>query len=352
MSLDFPGGLVIPYLPDYANAAPDFVNSTLNSGTTKVAFVFMSPVTDTLEWFEWRQTSNAVTPTNGVRFSIQGLTGDDPDGTDQVFADVTSGFGANAWLVPANALTSTGAGGGTKLSLTAGTQYAAVAKLPTYVAGSITMTTNNLANSQVGLTALNYCDVFAASWARNANTASIAFKFTNAGYYPIAPNVFPVKTLTSTAFNSGSTPDEIALAFIPAANCYFSGVVFRADLDAAATVSLYSGTTAIAGPIGFTGRQVTTGGYALFPFPATLLSGGSVYRVAIAPSSGSNITLYSWSANSASLMAAAAGGTGMYYSSRTNAGAWTDDTASRPWAAVLLNGFTTYQPGAEVSYPG
>lgn len=349
--LSLPGGFIAPYLPDFAASAPGFINSVMNDGGDRVAFIFIAPTTGTLDWFEFRQGTNGTSPTNGIRFAIQGLTGNDPDGTDQVWRDVTTGFGAGAWLAPSAVMTNTGAGGGTQLTLTQGSQYAAVMYMPSFSAGNVTMSQLDLQNALFGPTLIQYCDIFATTWTRNFNTGCIALKYST-GYEIIAPNVFPISALNTVTFNSGSTPDEIALRFQLTANAYVGGAVIRADLDAAAEINLYSGTSVIAGPVTLNGGRVNTaGGYAYVPFPSTYLTANTTYRLAIKPTTGSSIAIYNFDVASAGLMAAAPGGAEWYYSARTDAGAWSDTTTKRLWAAILLTGIDSIPAGAEVSYP-
>ena len=72
---------------------------------------------------------------------------------------------------------------------------------------------------------------------------------------------------------------------------------------------------------------------------AVELHAGQVYRLAVKPSSGTSVAMRSLTLPSSDYCAAEIGGAEFYQSTRTDAGAWSDDQASKPPMALMLAGF-------------
>ena len=67
------------------------------------------------------------------------------------------------------------------------------------------------------------------------------------------------------------------------------------------------------------------------------MSADTTYRLAVKPTTATNVSLYSFSVNAAAIMAAFVGGTQWYQSTRTDAGAWTDSTTNCPFIGLHLS---------------
>lgn len=149
----------------------------------------------------------------------------------------------------------------------------------------------------------------------------------------------PCKAITSTAFNSGSSPNEYALRFVlPAGwgNTFrLRGGVFSINQVTGHNikVALYSGTTE-QNNITFDTTISASGVMRIHvPFDdASLvdLSFGTEYRLALAPQDSTNQTIYILEVETASDFAAWPCGTEFYLSTRTG-GAWGDNPAKRPF---------------------
>lgn len=147
-----------------------------------------------------------------------------------------------------------------------------------------------------------------------------------------------------TAFNSGSTPDEIALKVTPTSALSAVGICSENPYSAAGgdfEYVLYDGTTAlstIAVDVDNLFTSSATAIYcALFPSAQTL-SIGTGYYVSVKPTTANNVRTLSYGAANSAYWAALAGGNNTRYASRTNAGAWTDDNTARPAIWLLING--------------
>jgi len=164
---------------------------------------------------------------------------------------------------------------------------------------------------------------------------------------------FPVKTIYLTQIHVNSTPDEQALAFsLPTGFCSTYKVLgIRIGGGTPSTgktviVTLYSGTTPL--------QQITwdadvgsnVGSYSVMPMlfdEATLsvLDAGTTYRIGFAPQETLNyFSMHGLTAGAAADLSAYPLGTAWYLSTRTDSGAWNDDTTTRPLAELILDDIT------------
>lgn len=199
-----------------------------------------------------------------------------------------------------------------------------------------------------------------SSWATALGRCVFAVKSSTAIYG------FPCCLVTTTNFSSDSTPDEYALAFTIPALWFssFSVLGVRAVLQTPAAgktvlVSLYAGTTSLQSVTWDSDQEISNGAggrvVELYFSDTTLatLTPGTVYRVGFAPQqTATNLNIPSLGSTAAGDLAGWPFGTTCYLSTRTNGGAWTDDTTKRPYLEVILDtvtGGTVGGPSAEVS---
>jgi hypothetical protein len=176
---------------------------------------------------------------------------------------------------------------------------------------------------------------------------------------------FPVVGIGEAQFSSNSTPDEYALAFaLPGTGTTYQvrGVRFLGAAPAAGKTGrfrLYSGTTALQsytldGDLLGNPAQGDRFQEVLFADATlTALTGGAVYRIGYeAMEVSGNLRLRTISAASAADLAALPGGANYYLSTRTDSGAWTDDTAQRPVMELLVEDITepTAGPGGGTTF--
>lgn len=162
----------------------------------------------------------------------------------------------------------------------------------------------------------------------------------------------PLQSVTNQAFNQTSTPDEYAIAFTPTAgwgNTFLVGGVRleRCAVIAATTLNarLYDGTTAIQSIAQDADMDAAASSQAarewLFPESSlTALSFGSTYRVGIATASNTNMAVTNLGVAAAADWDAWPYGQTFFMSTRTDAGAWTDDATRRIWGELLLADWT------------
>lgn len=186
---------------------------------------------------------------------------------------------------------------------------------------------------------------------RSSSTACFAYSSATAVYGMPLKAVFAPAVITQS-----TTPDEYATMFaVPAnlgASYQVAGIMIRALLPAAKTmkVQLYSGTTVLQTitydtDITVAGSERTH----LFMFTETTLVDlqfGQPYRIGFQPQDAAgNYTFYGYTQDSNAEWGAYPLGIDWSSSSRTDAGAWTDDTATRLICMLLLKEIKKPAPG-------
>jgi hypothetical protein len=198
-----------------------------------------------------------------------------------------------------------------------------------------------------------------ATWAADVGVPLFGYKSSSKSYG------LPAKSHTATSFSSNSTPDEYALAFtIPSSWCStFTVMGVRAALvgpnsGKSTKAILYTGTTVLQEVTWDSDSSRANGNSGsiveLFFTDTTLstLTAGSLYRLSFQPQDTSNsVAVPTVDFTSAQDAAAPLGGANCYLSTRTDAGAWSDDTTKRPMIEVILGDMTGGGGGGEVAYP-
>lgn len=339
---DINGGFWYPAPPNPSSSVPALAASLLDASAEKLAFVFVVPKTGTLDLFEFKTGSVLNNPDNGIRLSFQDLDANgDPDGTQDQFRDITGAISANTWQVP-GLITSDGTDTGTKRSVTAGQKLACVIEFVSFVASD----SFQVQNFAVSATPADYADGgsysdhLTASWSKTGIYPNLALKYETTGYVPITEFINPIHTINSRTYNSGSTPDEIALRFQPPTTVECDGFWLRGDIDNDGDVVLYDtdGTSVLATFTLDASQRINTNGYTFSGrWAAVTLNAGGTYRLSLKPTTGSNLTLYTITINSSGLAAAMVGGAEWYRSERTDAGAWSQTQTERPYMGLHLS---------------
>ncbi|MBI4443515.1 MAG: hypothetical protein HY649_09105 [Acidobacteria bacterium] len=208
--------------------------------------------------------------------------------------------------------------------------------------------TRSISNLGVGRSAFPYSETFSgASWTKGTDSFPV---FT----YKCGSSVYgyPIQTFTATSYSSSSSPDEYALKFTLDSGWgnTFTAAGIRCSLDTPPVdvlVTLYDsdGTTTLQdvtwdsdADTGFTIKD------AILLFNETSLSAlnfGTAYRIGFAPqNTTAGFALRTVDVAAAGDMAAFGGGTSFILSTRTDAGAWTDDDTKRPLCELIIDDWT------------
>lgn len=146
---------------------------------------------------------------------------------------------------------------------------------------------------------------------------------------------YPCSAVTTRSFNTGSTPDEYGNIIIPPFDCKTDALWSNVAPGAALELNLYSsagGTPVQEQQNTIDENQViaTSGRGIQASITQETLDAGSTYAVTVRPTTGTNVTAYEISVNTASHMAFWPGGTSVYKCTRSDdTGAFATDTASR-----------------------
>jgi hypothetical protein len=331
---------------------------SMTTANDRIAAVFQCPFDGDLDWFEFRIAGLAAPPSNGIRYSFQDVSAlGFPDNTDDQFAIIPVGSLAVGWQPPTAYLGSTGAGSGTRRTVTKGQWLACVARFQTFVAGD-TVTISSV--SYPGVNAVYYIGTKSTnagvSYINPIQAISVTLKYQTLGYVTVVPKLYPWNTTNTLTYNSGSTPDEIGNIFIPAVNCRLQGVRIKSVFSGVAasySIIVYDSGSVSLGTLAIVGQHVNGGTgnsvEAYFVFPGTVtLTAGATYRIVLRPDAGSNCTLEEMVFQSNAYLGGGPGGINMYKTSRTNAGAWTDDNVRKMGIFPMLAAVDTGSAAVEV----
>lgn len=341
--------LATPMLwPPFLDLGSTAGNYLMDASGEKVCQILRAPVTGTLDGFEVKLGTVGSAPASGLTFSFQDADVSSvpavPDGTPDQSSTVTVGISSNAWL----------ASGTMARSVTAGDIVACVIDFASFAGGD---SLNINRNTGVDLlTSSPYSGLYTASWSWQQSSLVMALRYSGGVYYPITGISPWLSAITSTGnVNTGTTPDEVALRFVPPCGCKTSGFIVALDSDNAVDVVLYDGTTAMAtATISPNLRHAATGLILTGQWSSKqTLTAGGVYYLAIKPTSASSVTGRYLDVNAAAIMAAAPGGAELYYATRTDAGAWSTNTTRRLVAQLLISDIDSGSAGGGLlRHPG
>lgn len=320
--------------------------SIINASGDRIAFVIQVPKTGTLDKFELRVAGITNSPDNGIRLSFQDVstTTGDPDGTQDQYRDIAAGsLSANSWTVP-GLMTHNGTDGGNKRSVTRGELLACVVDFVTFVASdSITFSTLSIST---GLRNIYFDDAATGTYVKNAAAFGLlALKYDDGTYGEFVDPCWPALTINNTAFGSGSTPDERALRFQIPTRMRCIGAWVQAALGANADIVLYDNSSSVLASVSIDSDQKSNanGGVIQVLWSSSItLEPDTTYRLAVKPTTASTVTFQDFDLPGAAYQACMPGGATWYYSSRTDAGAWSDTDTKRPIAGLIFDGVDTY----------
>jgi len=339
------GGLWLPLPTVHTVGAPSYIPGSLliDASAEKAAFIFRAPKTGTLDKAEIRTGAVTLGGSSVLRLSFQDvdLTTGFSDGTQDQYRDIAAAsVSANSWLAP-GLMTSDGTDGGTKRSVTVGDQLSVVLEYSTFTASdSVIWAILGAAGVGQTISAFPTAALYTASWAfYSGGFPVMALKYSDGTYAGVGDFVCVASAVNSVTYNSGSTPDERALYFQLPAPVKVGGAWVRCDLDGDADVVLYDsdGSSVLSSAsCDKDVRSQTSGGNLFVRFAEATLAASTTYRLSIKPTSATSLTLYDFDVSAAAILGAVAGGSNWHFSSRTDAGAWSQVTTKRIWAGLLV----------------
>lgn len=324
----------------------------MDASGEKIAVMFRVPKTGTLNGCGFRIGNSTQIPSSGVRVSFQdrnAATGF-PDGTQDQYRVVT-GMSANTWVEP-GLVTSDGTDGGSKRSVTAGDLMCIVIEFESFAASDVIRLAVTNANGTPFLHP--GFALYTSSWAGTARAGCVALIYSDGSYVnPMPFGLPPASAITTTNVSSSTTPDEVALIFVPSVPMSVCGAWILVDLDANADLVLYDsgGSTLASVSLDAEDRRGTARGTITALFSSTVdLSAGSTYRLAFKPSTTTNDALAYYDVTSTAAMGACEGGADWHWSQRTDAGSWTETNTRRPFIGLLIDKFSDGAGGGSGGY--
>lgn len=220
-------------------------------------------------------------------------------------------------------------------SVTAGDPFAIIAYAQSGYAGNMQLMNYYSNLGWTSLKSIYEVAKLAGSWGFSSGTwGMFALKYADGNVYPLQ-NLLSPHTIAYNVYNSGSTPDEqgLLISLPMAARC--TGVVVKLDTnDVGVDVVLYDSANNVLAS-GDNAWANGNGDCILSFEPIELVAGD--YRVVMKPTSGSSITVPLFTVSEAVLRSGFHGGANCQYTSRTDAGSWTNSPTNWMFAALLLD---------------
>ena len=338
----FPGGMYFPTPPIRADRNVQLSPVVLNLAAEKVAGIFQAPKTGTIDKVGFLTGTVTTGDTVDVRLETVSATTGDPTGTllgtnsnkTQVIADAND----DVWFLPA--LT-------TGVAVTKGDVFAVVVANGA-AGGDMEIQTQRLTQAH----GFPYGNEFlTGSWVKDGDILVTAFEYTGESpAYAGAPGV-NAASFGVTTFNSGDTPDEIALFFQLPFKFRVTGYWISIDLDADCDVVLYDsdGTSVLATDSldkDIRQKDGRRSHFRLFPATHELLANTN-YRLTCKPG-GTDVTLDTMTVAAAALWDGMDGGQNFHLSTRADAGGWSQTTTQRPLMGVLVDAIDVSGVGGAV----
>jgi len=321
----------------------------IGAGTIKIAYIFRVPKNGTIDQVEWlMSTPSTVQP---MRVAFQSLTGSNPSGTTDQFRTFSPTVG---WKTP-GLITSDGTDSGTKRTVTKGDWVAAVMEWTGSTGDVLFSFLNNVNVGIAGYRGLINSDFYwmtfnGTTWTGYSNLEGAIFtiKYNDGTYGRFLDQTVPIQSLATEAFASNSTPDEIGLYFNLLVPMRVSGAWILLDIDAAADLVLYdtNGTTVLATTSISTVRSGNFISPAWIRFTTDIdLPIGNGYRIVVKPTTTSTVGLQVYTLNNSAHRESYPGGLNCQYTSRTDAGSWSQTTTKLPQISLVISGLDAGSSG-------
>lgn len=330
--VSLPAPILYPGLPT-VTAGPGFNNeSTLDAAGEYIAYIFSAKEDMTVSHIGFSTSTVAGSPTCTVGIEALDASG---------FPSGSAGFGStngttatlssNSWVLTAlggSATISKGSFFAVKIAYASGTSVIVrfmngISQPQTTVVPYKVTNTGTPTKGQVG-------------------QACIALGSSSTTFYHV-PMALPVTALTGATFNNTNSAKR-GLRFIPPMNCRAIGVRWYANNTTGGNynIGVYtgdaSGTELSSSSTAIDGDNAAGGGVmssAYFDSSVTLTA-GTAYRVAIEPTSATNVGFVTITLPSSDYYGASPGGANSTYTALAS-GTWTDSTTQIPTMDVILD---------------
>ena len=319
-------GLIVP--------GGTFSTTVLDAADEKLAWVFLAPKTGLIRKIGFRTGTVTTGATVDVRLEGVTMSTGEPSGvlagTTTNASQVIASADDNVWFT--TQLTS-------DASVTAGQALAIVIVNPSggfmQIASGFGATYTNQFPYSVAY--------LSGAWGAKGNGSLLSFYIEYHDGTTCSIGNAPLQSHGSVTFNTGSAADERALYFSVPFPCKVAGADIMVPSWAGnGDIYLYDsdGTTVLSQVTGIDKDLSRAGTVGLlrviFDTPATIAANTN-YRLALKPTSGSNVGWYEYTFSSTTYMAAVDGGTAFHLSTQADASGWSQTTTTRPSVALLIS---------------
>jgi hypothetical protein len=343
-SQNLSGGMWVPILrrQDPALNASTYL---MDATSEQAVLVFRAPKAGNLQGFGAYFGAVGNQPNNGLKFSFQSVSLTTGLSTGTILGATNGAHATTAANTP-NAAGWTDPGNFSEVAaVSRGDLLAAVIAFSSFSASdSVTvggLVVNNFVRGfPYGLT---------VTGTKNTNVVPIfGIRYDDGTYVDVIHDVWAVTGLNSTSINTGTTPDEMGMAFQVPFPCTLKAVMVTLQVAAGANYDIVvydsDGTTALTTQSvdgDLTSSTATVFHEHYLDADVSLLA-NTTYRVVIKPTTATSLVFMDHSFQNLALMDTSEGGSAWYLTARTDAGAWTNynsGTFRKPRISLLLNGF-------------
>lgn len=344
-SQNISGGLWVPLLrrQDPTINASTYV---MDASGEQCVLVFRAPRTGNLQGFGAYVAAVGNQPNNGLKFSFQSVSLTTGQASGTILGATAAAHATTAantpnaagWVDPGNF--------GEVVAVTRGDLIAAVIAFSSFTASdSVTVGGVSGGNFTRGFPH----GIAATSTKQTGVIPCFGIRYDDGTYESVVLDGWAVTALNQTSINTGSTPNEIGLAFQVPFPCTLKSVMVTLSVAAGADYDIVvydiNGTTVLTTQS--VDGDVTSGTGTQFhehDLNADIaISANAVYRVVIKPTTATSLTFNDHSFNSLALMETSGGGADFYLTARTDAGSWTNynsGTFRKPRISLQFNGFS------------
>jgi len=306
----------------------------LNEATDKCAFILHVPKSGNIAKLVFNTGSVTVANTLTVGIYTVSTTNGDPTAT--AYKGMAVGT-----VTPTATTQHVVALGTAATAVVAGDVVAVVIAFESWTNGNLQIRKGTI--STYGFPYSDVYDETGVAWTKSSSFPVTAFEYDD-GTYPYIPGVAAFKMTLQGAFNSGTTPDEVALYFCLPFPAQVRGFALLANPAPGADfdVILYNAASTVLATKSFDGDVSTTGSSgglqikSSFNSPVTIAA-NTWYYLALKPTTTTSVRYQYLTCASTAMMAAVAGGANFQLATRTDGGGWTPSTTQRPLFSIIVD---------------